>query len=179
MPLESNFDAEDELIDFFMDKKQINRKNSNYMFFVFTKYAFESHGIPNPEMEIYVSDLLNNFISVERLYKICEEDNKRHYYITDMLQKARKEPEKQYIIHKHIGDFSLFISGIFPRGIQMQKCIDKNFYIYFGKSSYNLASSLGKGTSTVLGNISKNFETCVEALNDTVSNYVVGKKFKV
>jgi hypothetical protein len=172
MPLESNFDVEDELIDFFRNKQKISRQNSGYMFFVFTKYALESHGIVNPEMEIYVSGILNNFISVERVYKICEEDNRRHFYIFDMIQRARKEPEKQYLIHKHIGDFSLFTSGVFPKSVERQKCIDKNFYIHFGKSSYSLASSIGKDNSEVLGNISKNFEICVEALNDTVSQYV-------
>jgi hypothetical protein len=76
-------------------------------------------------------------------------------------------------VHKHIGDFTLFWTGLYPDSLpKMQSTCNKDQlidYIEQGKSSYAIAASYDHGAyrqqSKILKRLSEDFEVCLYGLN--------------
>ena len=72
-----------------------------------------------PEVEAYLVDLLTRFLHQDQLFPIKDAEGRRVTSVTEMLEygdislransfKAERD------VHRHIGDFLLFWSGLFP-----------------------------------------------------------------
>ncbi len=84
---------------------------------------YEEVGIRQPEVHAYVATLLTEFCEVENLYKIRNADGCRLADVGEMLLES--DPiygpapsfDRGRQVRKHIGDYSLFFSGMFPESI--------------------------------------------------------------
>ena len=74
----------------------------------------------------YISELLMKFIDMDRLYTIRNRNGEQVGTVMEMLYESdvllnAKSFECEHEIHQHIGDFTLFMSGIFPQYLQRIK----------------------------------------------------------
>ena len=77
-----------------------------------------------------------------------------------------------HIVHKHIGDYTLFWSGVYPENLKALKAAPRRDhlvdYLRQGKRSYAIASDLSTDKAdppaAVLRRLSDNFEFCVYGL---------------
>src|SRR5207244_12085888 len=74
-----------------------------------------------------------------------EIDQRAHHYISYMLiALTRATPEQAFLLRAHVGNYSLFISGIFHENTQLRSLRggpDLEFYEQVGRTNYQLVAS--------------------------------------
>src|SRR5437868_6112220 len=89
------------------------RISSQFYFYVLARYVLQQVGIADRKLSDYVGSLLETFSRTNRLEAPDKIDNRPHEYISDMLIALRRvSPEQAFLLRAHIGNYSLFITGI-------------------------------------------------------------------
>ena len=137
-------------------------------------------GVRSAEVHDYVANLLTEFCEAETLYKIKNADGRPLCDVGEMLVESNPvfgpapsfDRERQ--VRKHIGDYSLFFTGMFPQGLnkyrlrrtRMESLID---FVKAGKESYYIVSKFEHfeyaKVAPLFACLSRNFEGCVYGLN--------------
>ncbi len=148
------------------------------MFAGFTEHAFlTTLGVVDPPLIDYLSSLLSRFIHTESVYRLRDAEGHRLEELTDMVVEAESLPSegrtrREY--HRHIGDFALFWTGVFPNVVnRMQNRPCKDHLVNFtalGKRSYYIASTFEdaplRDEAAVLRRLSEQFELCAYGLRE-------------
>lgn len=126
----------------------------------------------------YVADLLVDFTHVNHLYRIRNSQGKRLEEVGEML--AESDPlasgsfDRERLVRKHIGDYTLFLTGMFPeyvariprRGLRLDSVID---YVRAGKESYRIVAAFNqfeyRQAAPLFSKLAEQFEFCVYGLN--------------
>lgn len=131
--------------------------------------ALAQSSLPDQDILLYLSDLLVEFIYIENLYRLRNEKGQRLEYLVDMLQRAEEvERQEKKSYYKHIGDYSLFILGMFPEHVSGgRRMIPHSYYSDTGRRSYLTASQLERDLrcTVVFRKLAEKFERCVLSLN--------------
>lgn len=134
-----------------------------------TDRALTQSSLPDKDILSYLVDLLTEFMYIENLYKLKDEKGRRIEYLIDMLQKAEDaaaHEKKSY--YKHIGDYSLFILGMFPENLSYGKrMLPHSYYADTGRRSYLTAGELERNyhNTAVYRKLAEKFERCVLSIN--------------
>src|SRR5712692_1087863 len=121
------------------------------LFTEFVESNFRGHlEMYDPEVTNYVSSLLLDFTRAENVYKIRDARGRTIEDVGEMLLESyplSSNPtagfDREREVRKHVGDFTLFFSGMFPesirrwrlRRLQTGSWID---YMRAGKESYDV-----------------------------------------
>src|SRR6202008_2036247 len=113
-------------------------------------YAHEL-GIRDPQVVAYVSHLLAEFCDTEQVFKIRDCASRPLSDVGEMLMES--DPvygpapsfDRERQVRKHIGDYTLFLSGMFPESInhfrlRRQRLENLVYFIQAGKESYYIVS---------------------------------------
>lgn len=126
----------------------------------------------------YLADLLTRFARTENLYHPRGLIAPRLETVVDMLLEAQAvwqedtphfQPEHEVTIQRHIGDYTLFMTGIFPE--RVERTASAGYYILRGKRAYRFvwehdrASSTGRSTAPVFRMLAERFESYARALD--------------
>lgn len=131
------------------------------------------YGIADPPLIDYLSDMLVRFVRLEAVFAIRDEVGQRLDQVVDMLREAEaREAEPRREVHRHIGDFTLFWTGVYPEGLLKLKQIDRPDcwvnYTETGKRCYLIASEYSdeshREEAQVLRRLSMLYDTCREGL---------------
>ncbi len=135
-------------------------------------------GMCDPQIAEYLSDLLSSFIHMDDVYPFHNAAGVRLENLADIVAEAALPPDtpdsmRQRIIHRHIGDVTLFWTGVFPEGLRRVRTTPGeglfHDYLEQGKRSYSIASELTHDDesppATVLRRLSDRFEYCVYGLH--------------
>jgi hypothetical protein len=137
-------------------------------------------GIRDPEVVGYVAHLMAEFCDAEQLFKIRNSAGKPLTDIGEMLLESNSvfgpapsfDRERQ--VRKHIGDYALFFTGMFPESInnlrlrrhRLESLID---WMKAGKESYYIVSKFDcfeyTKVAPLFQHLSNHFEQCVYGLN--------------
>ena len=144
-------------------------------FTALTEHTFQVElGVADPPLTDYLSDVLYRFVGFKSIYRIRNAVGKRLEDVAEMMAEAEQRtarPKRE--IHRHIGDFTLFWSGVFPEALKRLQGADRRDhlidYCEQGKRSYFIASTFDgdpyDGEAQVLRRISEQFELCSYGLN--------------
>ncbi len=90
-----------------------------------------------PETEAYLVNLLNQFVSTDRLYLRDAKGNYREEPLAVLLKEALELPrsEEQKLMFRHLGDVSLYMAGFFQDSLN-RKPVDVDYYIDLGGVAY-------------------------------------------
>jgi hypothetical protein len=133
--------------------------------------SFRDLGIKDAEVADYLSLLLAHFTRTENLYRIRDFQGRRLETAVEMLLEANlswysEQWDREKEIRKHIGDYILFMTGIFREWVEKQSCLD--LYLEEGRKAYQTVSQYHKALyrpgSRLYSELSKNFEFYVGAL---------------
>ncbi len=142
------------------------------------EYTFQTRiGIADPPLIDYISDLLTRFIRADSLYNVRDLGGRRLGEVALMLAEAEARiGEARREIHRHIGDFALFWTGVYPEalGHTPDKTADRTDrfvdYCTHGKRAYHIASTIpgddAKIQSEILERLSDEFELCAFGLSE-------------
>lgn len=92
-----------------------------------TEKSFTEHlGWPDLNVTSYVSNLLVDFTRTDQLFKIRNRQDKPVETVVDLLFESEVLLEAQSLdrereVHQHIGDFTLFMAGLFPEYLRRLK----------------------------------------------------------
>jgi hypothetical protein len=155
---------------------QENRITAIRRFFAgLTEYAFESRlGVADPPLVDYIAELLVRFVRSDDLYPVRSVRGQRLVQVTDMLAEAQhREGSARQQVHRHIGDFTLFWTGVYPEVVDTLRRGNKDALIDYqqqGKRAYWIASTIPVEKETppadVLKRLSEQFELCVYGLGE-------------
>jgi hypothetical protein len=141
---------------------------------------YEEVGIRSPEVHAYVATLLTEFCEMENLYKIKNADGRPLADVGEMLLES--DPiygpapsfDRERQVRKHIGDYSLFFSGMFPESLnnhrlrryRLESFLD---FMKAGKESYYIVSKFEHfeyaKVAPLFRRMSQEFERLVYGLN--------------
>ncbi len=139
-----------------------------------TEYAFMNElGIGDPSLVGYVAELLASFVPSHGVWQLRDTQGKRMFQVTAMVAEAEAAADaaRRRDCHRHVGDFTLFWTGVYPEALSKLQGGDSsdalvNFQLQ-GKRSYHLASVLSAGNDreTVFRRLSEQFELCAVGLS--------------
>lgn len=137
------------------------------------EYALESElGVADPPLVDYLGQLLARFIACDQLARVRNPTGRRLQEVGEMLLEAEARiGEARRDVYRHIGDYALFWTGVFPEALprmQARSRLDRFLdYAEQGKRSYRLASELpaeDADENAVLERLSHEFELCAQGL---------------
>lgn len=151
------------------------------LFIALTEKSFAEHlGWPDLKVTSYLSNLLVDFTHIDQLYKVRNSRNQPIDTVVDLLYESEVMLEAQSLdrerdVHRHIGDFTLFMAGLFPEYLRRLRSAGliyhKDFlvdYVKTGKRSYGIVANIGGGSADgdrpLFQALSENFELCVTGL---------------
>ena len=147
------------------------------MFAGLTEHAFFSHlGVADPPLTDYLSALLTRFIHNDEVYRLRGAAGRPLTELAEMVVEAQKLPpggrtQREY--YRHIGDFALFWTGLYPEAVEraMSGPFRDAFFSYTaqGKRGYLITSRMEEEEhhDTEAGlflRLSQQFEICALGL---------------
>jgi hypothetical protein len=132
------------LVDAILSNAGQLRISSQFYFYVLARHVLRQAGIADRKLSDYVGSLLETF-SRANVQAPHTQDDRAQQYISDMLiALTRATPEQAFLIRAHVGNYSLFISGIFHENAQRRSARggpDLRFYEQIGSRNYSLVAS--------------------------------------
>jgi hypothetical protein len=141
-----------------------------------TEFAFACRmGVADPPLVDYLSEMLVRFVRNDEIFSVRGPTGRRLAQVSDMLVEAEaRRGEARRNVHRQIGDFTLFWSGVYPEALRRLKDKDKQDslldYQAHGKRAYYIASTIPAESATpgpsVLKRLSHEFEMCMYGLGE-------------
>lgn len=131
-------------------------------------------GVADPPLVDYLVNLLIRFVKMDAIYRVRDLTGQRLEEVAEMLLEAeQRDARPKREIYRHIGDFTLFWTGVYPEALSRLRSSDRKDHILDycaqGKRSYYLASTFEEGPfreeAPVLRRLSIDFELCTFGLN--------------
>lgn len=146
-------------------------------FFVgLSEYVFHSQlGVVDTQLVDYVGQLLVRFTRLDNVQKVRQVDGRPATEVVTMVAEAEQRlGDARREIHRHIGDYTLFWSGLYPealRDLQSRGKADQFIsYCAQGKRAYKIAGSIEGDKkappSDLMNRISEQFEMCAYGLRE-------------
>jgi hypothetical protein len=141
-----------------------------------TEHAFiVTLGVADPALIDYLSGLLSRFIHMDAIYRLRDAAGKQLQEVVAMVIQAEAMPPEgrtRREFHRHIGDFALFWTGVYPEALKaLRSAYTKDQFVDYcaqGKRSYFIASTFEhddyRDEAPVLRRLSEDFELCAYGL---------------
>ncbi len=132
-------------------------------------------GVADVQMVDYLSDMLLRFIRLDSLHRVRRPNGRPATDVFQMLSEAEKRIGlARREVHRHIGDFTLFWSGMYPESLRRVRASHSadGFLDYCrqGKRAYAIAAEIEGGqdrpSCDLLGRLSDEFELCAYGLRE-------------
>ena len=151
-----------------------------FFFELVNDHFSQNIGLRDPEVSAYVANMITEFSEVERLFLVRDAGGRPLDDVGEMLLQADpiygEAPsfDRERAVRKHIGDYTLFFTGMFPEAInrfRLRRARLENFvdFIRAGKESYYIVSKFEwfeyAKVAPLFAKLSARFEECVFGLN--------------
>ena len=150
-----------------------------------SEYIFQSKlGVADVQLIDYISDMLLRFARVDSFHKVRRANGRPATEVFQMLCEAEQRIGlARREVHRHIGDFTLFWSGMYPeslRRMRPHKSADVFLdYCRQGKRAYAIAAEIEGGnerpSSDLLQQLSDQFEMCAYGLREVRREWEEGE----
>ncbi|MDG2220669.1 MAG: hypothetical protein P8L85_04775 [Rubripirellula sp.] len=141
-------------------------------------------GVVDVQLVDYLSDMMLRFVRFDSLHKVRHSDGRPATEIFQMLCEAENRIGlARREVHRHIGDFTLFWSGMYPESLRrMRPHETKDGFLDYcrqGKRAYAIAAEIEGGhdrpSSDVLQSLSDQFEMCAYGLREVRREWEEGE----
>jgi hypothetical protein len=151
------------------------RVSNHFYFYVLVRQVLRRAGIEDRAVADYVAEMLTEYSRAEQTRCIVPGQTSPLDYFFEMLATLRTADERTtFLLRAHIGNHSLFLSGVFPERIRFRAeskgFPDLKYYQEIGRTNYRVASDHRLARKYELApifySLSENFEPARRALND-------------
>jgi hypothetical protein len=179
-------------IDRLLDDERVFRKayeardfarfSPHFFFYIGARWCLRGYDLYDPDLADYVASVLCAFIRAEDLYRTAM-SGERLAYLVDMVEELNRQTAYAPLFdhHAHIGDYTLFLAGVFPDWIEYlstykRRLITRRYYEQMGQAHYRLASSHDvarkERLDRILATLAVNFPTVRRALTRLSVDYL-------
>lgn len=115
-------------------------------FYILVRHALKKHDIDDREVSDYLASMLAEFSKPNRAEMISSSHRHQYAYLVDLLKAlSSASKEERFLIQSHLGNYSLFLAGIFPDRIYHKAkygrpAPDLSYYEQMGSSGYQNAA---------------------------------------
>ena len=187
----------DELLDqpevfkSLLERHDCLKVSPQFYFYVLVRHVLVEAGLKDRELADYVASMLTEFSMQTRLSRVEGGGEEKFNYVFQLLQALQSASgARVFFIRAHVGNASLFLTGIFPEHIayraQRRGAPDLDYFETVGGSSYLTASehqrAPGLHLDTVLSRLREQFQSVRHALNQlsdrliSIEDYVLIKE---
>jgi hypothetical protein len=154
---------------------------TNLVFYVLVRHALLEVGIDERDTADYVASMLVAFGHSGRAYRPSENTREEYHYLVDMVVRlADADRSEAFLLRSHLGNFSLWLSGLFPdylaARVRRRGAPDIGYYERMGTTGYRLAAGSPEaktlGLDGLLGDVANHFSGVRTALNLVSDRYL-------
>ncbi|MGD9765290.1 MAG: hypothetical protein AB7V27_16445 [Candidatus Binatia bacterium] len=148
----------------------MNSDRLHAFFAPMVRRAFGQLGFRDPEVAAHITSILAAFARADRLYAVRAADGRPLEHVAEMLEAgmpAAERVEARRDFRKYVGDYTLFMSGIFRAHVSRGGYLD--FYVREGTRSYrdvaDLDARMYRAGHRLFAELSQHFELYSGALD--------------
>jgi len=158
-----------------LERRGCLRVSTHFYFYVLVRHVFARSGINDRAVADYVAEVLTEFTRAERARCVVPgQPNPLDYFFEMLAALQTADDRTSFQIRVHIGNHSLFLSGVFPERIRFRAekkgFPDLKYYEAVGRAQYRVASDHRLAQryelASIFSTLSQRFETTRLALND-------------
>jgi hypothetical protein len=158
-----------------LERPECLRISMHLYFYILVRNVFRGSGLNEREVADYVAEVLAEFSQTHRTQMRANRHGPCTDYFVDMLAALKTADDiTSFFIRAHMGNYSLFLSGVFPDHIRMRTerkgAPDIRYYEEIGRSSFRAASDHRLAhkydVAEIFSTLSERFQTTRRALND-------------
>ena len=166
---------DEALLHALLERRSCLRVSTHFYFYVLVRHVFLRSDIKDRAVADYVAELLAEFARTEHARCVVPGQPNPLDYFFAMLAALQTAAERSSLpIRVHIGNQSLFLSGVFPERIRVRAekrgFPDLKYYEALGRSQYRAASDHRLAQryelTNILSTLSERFEATRLALNE-------------
>jgi hypothetical protein len=149
--------------------------SNRFYFYILVRHVFRRSGIQGRVVADYVAEVLTEFARTERGRCVVPgQPNPLDYFFEMLAALQAADDRTSFFIRVHMGNYSLFLSGVFPERIRFRAerrgFPDLKYYEALGRSQYHAASehplAQRYDVAEILNILAERFATTRLALND-------------
>lgn len=154
---------------------------TNLVFYVLVRHALLEVGLEDRGTADYVASLLVAFGRQGRAYRVSDATTDEYHYLVDMVARlATADRREAFLLRSHLGNFSLWLSGLFPDYLESRSrrkgAPSIRYYERMGTTGYHLAArspeAASLGLDGILSGVADHFSGVRSALNLVSDRYV-------
>jgi len=172
---------DEALLHALLQRRGCLRVSTRFYFYILVRQVLRRSDIQDRAVADYVAEVLTEFARSEQTRCRVPEQTLPLNYLFEMLTALQTADERtSFLIHVHIGNHSLFLSGVFPDRIRFRAEVrgapDVRYYEGLGRTHYRVASDHRLAqryeVAEVLSTLAERFEATRLALNDIADRYL-------
>jgi hypothetical protein len=149
--------------------------SSHFYFYILVRHVLRRSGIEDRHVADYVAEMLTEFSREDRSGCAMAAGPMAFNYFFEMLAALQTaDHHTSFYIRAHIGNHSLFLSGVFPERIrfraEMRGFPDLKYYESLGRTNFRVASDHRLAqryeVASIFNTLSERFQPARLALND-------------
>lgn len=138
------------------------------VFYVLVRHALLEHGIADRLLADYLAALLMSYAQGKRAYRVEENDTADYSYLVDLMTAAESATgHHRFLLHAHLGDFALWLSGLFPdyitARVQRRGAPGIQYYESLGATGYRTAAVSRAAAQNGMNHV---YLSCADAFPD-------------
>jgi hypothetical protein len=158
-----------------LERRGCLRVSSRFYFYILVRHMFRRSDIQDRAVADYVGEVLAEFARTERARCLLPGQANALDYFFEMLAALKTADDRtSFFLRVHIGNYSLFLSGVFPDRIRFRAEArgfpDLRYYEGLGRTQYRVASdhrlAQRYAVADILSTLAERFGTTRLALNE-------------
>ena len=172
-----------------LERRGCLRVSTRFYFYILVRHVFRSSDIHDRAVADYVAEVLAEFARTERARCVVPGQSNPLDYLFEMLTALKTADDRtSFFIRVHIGNHSLFLSGVFPERIrfraEMRGFPDLKYYEGLGRTHFRMASDHRLAqkyeVAKIYNTLSERFQATRLALNDIADRlFSIGENYSL
>jgi hypothetical protein len=166
---------DEKLFHALLEQRICLRVSNRLYFYVIVRNVLKQAGINDREVADYTAELLAEYSDFERTRcRVPGQDAALDYFFEMLAALQNADDRTSFYIRAHIGNHSLFLSGVFPQRIRYRAekkgFPDLRYYEALGQQNYRIASDHRLASeydlAPIYSTLAERFHDARHALND-------------
>jgi hypothetical protein len=172
---------DEKLFNAILEHRGCLRVSNRLYFYVIVRNVLKRADIEDREVADYIAELLAEYSDFERTRcHIAGQDGPLDYFFEMLAALQNADERTSFYLRAHIGNHSLFLSGVFPQRIRYRAekrgFPDLRYYESLGQANYRIASDHRLAShydlAPIYATLSERFQSARKALNDMTERIV-------
>ena len=166
---------DEKLFHALLEHRGCLRVSNHFYFFVIVRNVLKQAGINDRDVADYTAEMLTEYSDFERTRcRVPGQDTPLDYFFEMLAALQTADDRSSFYIRAHIGNHSLFLSGVFPQRIRYRAekkgFPDLRYYESLGQSNFRIASDHRLASeyelAPIYATLAERFQDARSALNE-------------